>query len=189
MAKIEKLHESGCAGGTCSCPWRLDFRPQGMSGARKRVLFPTKKAAEAHLHTTAHKVSRCEYVAPEAIPTFGQVAQQWLADKAGSHPATLSCARTVLRHLGPLDPIRMDLITVATIEKLRDALRAEGLGHKTVGDIMTAIRAVFKVAMKHNSAITNPAALASRPRKPVEEVRDAREVETRALPPTHASPT
>jgi integrase len=154
-----------------------------MSGARKRVLFPTRKAAEAHLHTTAHKVSRREYRPPEQIPTFGAVAQQWLADKAGRHPATLSCCRTVLRHLKPLDALRLDRVDVAEIEKLRDALGAKGLGHKTVGDIMTAIRAIFKVAMKHNYTVTNPAALAARPRKPVVEVKDAGEVETGALRP------
>ena len=83
MASIKRHHESGCAGGTCNCPWTLDYRPQGMAGARRRLLFPTKKAAERHQAETAVKVSRREYVPPAAIPAFAAVAQEWIADKAG----------------------------------------------------------------------------------------------------------
>jgi integrase len=151
-----------------------------MSGPRKRVLFDTRKAAELHLATTAVKVSRREYVAPASIPLFGVVAQEWLAEKAGRHPATLSCARTVLHHLEPLNPMRMDLITVATIEKLRDSLRSDtperkALGVKTTRDIMSAATSIFKTAMRRGCVTANPAQLAHRPRPPVVEVADASE--------------
>jgi hypothetical protein len=78
---IKHDHSPDCAGGACKCPWTLDFRPQGMAGARRRLLFPTKKAAEKHRAETAVKVSRREYVPPAAIPTFAEVAAEWMAEK------------------------------------------------------------------------------------------------------------
>lgn len=186
MASIKRHHESGCAGGTCNCPWTLDYRPQGMAGARRRLLFPTKKAAERHQAETVVKVSRREYVPPAAIPAFAAVAQEWIADKAGPlgtgrHPATLAGWRSMLRHLAPLDDLRLDRIDVAMIEKLRDDLGKRtkqtpgGLGSKRIRDIMTTCAAVFKLAMRRNYVTRNPAAEAQRPGKPVVEVKDAGE--------------
>ena len=157
-----------------------------MSGARKRVLFDTRKAAELHLATTAVRVSRREYQPPASIPTFGHVASQWLAEKAGSHPATLAGHRGTLAHLAPLDKLRLDRIDVATIERLRDDLLTRSsnrLGVKRVRDVMAVAAAVFKTAMRLGLVSTSPAALAARPKKPVVEVKDAGEVETGALRP------
>ena len=123
MATIKRFHRPDCPGGSCSCWWRLDFRPQGMAGPRKRVEFPTKRAAEKHLAEVAHKVSRHEYRPPASVPTFREAAAEWMAEKSDRHPATLSGWRTVLAHLKPLDALRMDTIRVAYfIERLRDDL-------------------------------------------------------------------
>jgi hypothetical protein len=184
MAQIKRFHSPEYTRtGTCACGWRLDFRPQGMSGARKRVLFPTRKAAEAHLHATAVKVSRREYVAPADIPLFGRVAADWLAEKADRHPATLAGDRGTLKHLAPLDALRLDRIDVATLERLSDTLLTRStnrLGPKRVRDILMTATAIFKMAMRRGYVTTNPAALATRPRKPVVEVRDSGDVETGA---------
>jgi integrase len=182
MASIKRTHIPTCAGnGTCQCPWLLDFRPQGMSGARKRVLFDTRKAAELHLATTAVKVSRREYVEPGKVPTFGTLAAQWMLEKADLHPSTLSGWRRHLVHLTPLNPMRLDQISIATIEGLRDALRAKGLGFKTVSYVMSTASGIFKTAIRRGCTTSNPAAIAKRPRKPVVEVKDAGEAETGAL--------
>ncbi len=52
MASINRLHQNGCNGQNCECAWRLDYRPQELAGPRKRIEFPTKKAAEKHLAAT-----------------------------------------------------------------------------------------------------------------------------------------
>jgi hypothetical protein len=49
MAKISRHHIDGCNGANCTCPYRLDYRPLGLSGPRRRIEFPTKKAAEKYL--------------------------------------------------------------------------------------------------------------------------------------------
>jgi hypothetical protein len=68
MAKISRHHVEGCDGDNCSCPWRLDYRPQGLAGPRKRLEFPTKKTAERFLTETRHKVSRNELPVPTQCP-------------------------------------------------------------------------------------------------------------------------
>jgi integrase len=178
---IKRFHRPQCEGGTCQCPWRLDFRPLGMSGPHQRFQFPTRKAAEHFEAENRIKAKRGEYRAPEKIPTFAAAAQSWLADKANMHPATLSGWRSILKHLKPLDPLRLDQITVARIEQLRDEL-LKHLGAKRVRDCLTIASAIFKAAQRRSFVSNNPAALAQRPRTPVREVTDAKE-ETGVLRP------
>jgi hypothetical protein len=60
MALIKRYHKPACIGGDCDCTWRLDYRPQGLAGPRKRIEFPTNRAAEKHLAAKATKVARDE---------------------------------------------------------------------------------------------------------------------------------
>jgi integrase len=183
VAKISRFHQAGCAGEGCECPWRLDYRPLGMRGARKRLEFPTKKAAEGHLAETSHRVTRGEYVPPERIPTFYAVAEEFLRDRTGRHPATLAYFGVHLRHLASLDTLRLDRINVATIERLRDALTTSGLSAKTVIKILTTCAAVFKLAVRRGYTTANPAAIAEKPRPPVLEVaRDDNREESDSAP-------
>ena len=94
---IKKHHRPNCSGGSCACPWRLDFRPAGVNGPHQRFQFRTRKAAEAYRDENQVKARRGEYRAPADIPSFAKVAEQWLREKGGLHPATLLEARTVLR--------------------------------------------------------------------------------------------
>src|SRR5271154_4519450 len=87
MASIKKFHDSGCIGGVCECPWRLDYRPLGTRGPRKRLYFPTKKAAEKHLSETRVKVDRGEYIERIQVPTFAATAAQWLQSKMDRRPS------------------------------------------------------------------------------------------------------
>ncbi len=166
---IKRHHVRGCAAADCKCPWRLDYRPEGVSGPRRRAQFPTKKAAEQFLATTIHKVSRGEYVAPERIPTFKQAAAAWFQDKRDLHPASIEHYKVQLAHLRPLDERRLDQIDVKTIEDHRDTLIASRLSPFSVRKVMSTLAAVFKDAQRHNSALHNPAALAKRPRDPRQE--------------------
>jgi integrase len=169
MARINRRHVEGCPGEACSCPWRLDYRPLGLAGPRKRIEFPTKKAAEKYLSATTHKVTRGEYIPPERVPPFASVASEWLTSKGDRHPSTVQAWRVHLRHLSPLDTVRLDRIEVAAVERLRDRLRRQ-LSARTVSAIMTTAAAVFKFAMRRGYVTTNPAALAERPRRAVMEL-------------------
>jgi hypothetical protein len=137
-----------------------------MAGPRKRVEFPTKKAAEKHLAATAVKVSRGEYIEPAKIPTFATVAAEWLREKADRHPATVQGWRVHLKHPAKLDNLRLDRIDVEKIERIRDDLRAT-LSPKTISAVLTTAAAVFKLALRRGYATLNPAAIAERPRRTV----------------------
>ncbi len=169
MASIKRIHKAECTGGECDCPWRLDYRPQGLSAPRQRIEFPTKKAAEKHRASTAVKVSRGEYIEPAKIPTFEQVSKEWLHEKSDRHPATVQGWRVHIRHLAKLNPMRLDRIDVAVIEGVRDELRAR-LNPKTISAILTTCAAVFKLAIRRGYTISNPAAIAERPRRGVAEL-------------------
>jgi integrase len=169
MASIKRYHQAACIGGDCDCPWRLDYRPQGLAGPRKRIEFPTKKAAEKHLAATATKVARGEYIPPEKIPTFAKAGEEWLRDKADRHPATVQGWRVHLKHLVKLDNVRLDRIDVAAVERVRDELRAN-LGARTISAVLTTCAAVFKLAQRRGWAANNPAAIAERPRRAVAEL-------------------
>jgi integrase len=163
-------------GGGCDCPWRLDYRPQGLAGPRKRIEFPTKKAAEKHLVATATQVARGEYISPEKIPTFAKAGKEWLRDSADRYPATVQGWRVHLKHLAKFDNVRLDRVDVAAVERVRDELRAN-LGAKTISAVLTTCAAVFKLAQRRGWAANNPAAIAERPRRAVAELTVADETD------------
>src|ERR1700687_2537543 len=122
MASIKKLHGPECSGGICGCPYRLDYRPLGTRGPRKRLDFATKKAAEKHLSETVVKVDRGEYLELKKLPTFAQAAELWFDDKSDRRPSCVADIRSRLdKHILPLiGSFRLDKINVANVEKLRD---------------------------------------------------------------------
>ena len=81
MASIKRHHQDDCRGPNCECQWRLDYRPAGTSGPRRRLFFPTKKAAEKHLAETSTKASRGEYLDQAKIPLFKDAAELWFRSK------------------------------------------------------------------------------------------------------------
>jgi hypothetical protein len=158
MASIKRFHGPNCSGDGCGCPWRLDFRPQGMKGPRKRLEFPTKKAAERFLSETSQKVTRGEYVDPRACPTFAQAAEAWFSSKAGLRPSHVSDLRSRLdKHLIPrIGTERLDRITVKAIKELRDDLQADGYASRTINTIIRIVGAVFEDAISNGECATNP---------------------------------
>ena len=171
MASIKRNHQTDCTGGDCKCPWRLDYRPQGTAAARRRIEFPTKKAAEKFLADTVVRVARGEYVDPAKIPTFKTVSEEWLRGKSSRHPASVQGWGVHIRHLTKLGDLRLDKITVAKIESVRDELSAL-LSPQTIAKVMTTCAAVFKLAIRHGYTSSNPAAIAERPRREVAELGD-----------------
>jgi hypothetical protein len=155
---IKRYHAANCSSAACECPWRLDYRPDGIAGPRKRIEFPTKKAAERHLTETRHKVSRGEYIAPAKVPTFKTAAELWVASKADRRPAHVADLRSRLdKHILPrLGASRLDQINVGAIEKLRDDLKSGGYAPRTINAIIRIVGAVFKSAIRRDEIVRNP---------------------------------
>jgi len=158
MASIQRFHQGGCKGEDCDCAWRLDYRPLGTRGARRRLYFKTKKAAEKHLAETSAKASRGEYLDHSKVPTFQEAAELWFASKTDRRPSHVADLRSRLdKHILPrVGSIRLDRITVGAIEKLRDGLRAEGYAPRTINTIIRIAGAVFRAAIRRGDATNNP---------------------------------
>jgi integrase len=158
MASIKRHHQDGCNGQTCDCPWRLDYRPIGTYGSRRRLFFPTKKAAEKHLAETSAKASRGEYLDRARIPTFKDAAELWFRSKSDRRASHIADLRGRLnKHLLPrFGADRLDRITVAAVEKLRDDMRADGYAPRTINTIIRIVGAVFRAAIRRGDAISNP---------------------------------
>ena len=177
MARIKKFHLAGCPRGACECLWCLDFRPLGLYGPRQRLRFKTKKAAEQFLAENQTKVARGEYVEPAKIPTFAAAAEVWLAAKADRRPAHVADLRSRLnQHLLPrFGSERLDRISVAAVERLRDQLRQAKYAPRTINSTLRIVAAVFRAAIRRGEALRNPvdrierAFMAARELKPGEE--------------------
>ncbi len=158
MSSIKRFHEQGCVGGTCGCPYRLDYRPLGTRGPRKRLFFPTKKAAEKHLSETAVKVTRGEYLDRSQVPTFATMAEEWIKSKRDRRPSYTEglhsrLKKYLLPHFGSL---HLDQVTVTHIEKLRDTLREQGRSPVTINGIIRMIGGVYKMAIRRSLCTVNP---------------------------------
>ena len=158
MASIKRHHQDGCKGQNCECPWRLDYRPIGTYGSRRRLIFPTKKAAEKHLAETSAKASRGEYLDHAKIPTFKDAGELWFKSKTDRRASHIADLRGRLdKHILPrIGALRLDRITVGTIEKMRDDLRASGYAPRTINTIIRIVGAVFRAAIRRGEAISNP---------------------------------
>ena len=158
MASIKRFHEENCSGESCGCPWRLDYRPMGMRGPRRRIEFPTKKAAERFLAETSHKVARGEYVAPSQVPDFKDAAEEWVRSKLDRRPSYAADLRSrVDKYLLPaFGMLRLDQISVAAIERLRDEMRRAGRATRTIKGVMQILDSIFKMAIRHGTCGANP---------------------------------
>jgi integrase len=157
MAKIEKFHVSSCSGDSCECLWELDYRPLGLRGPRRRVRFRTRKHAERFLAETTQRVVRGEYIEPGKVPTFAEAAERWFAPKADRRPGYVADMRSRLdKHILPrFGHERLDRITVAAIEKLRDDLRKD-YAPATVRQIVQIMGGTFRAAIRRGECSMNP---------------------------------
>jgi integrase len=158
MASIKRFHRKGCSGQNCDCTWRLDYRPLGTFGPRRRLFFDTKKSAEKHLAETSAKALRGEYIDCAKVPTFKAAADLWFGskiDRRASHVADLR-ARLDKHILPRVGAIRLDRITVGSVEKMRDDLRANGYAPRTINTIIRIVGAVFHAAIRRGEVVSNP---------------------------------
>ena len=176
MASIKRFHEQACSGGTCGCPYRLDYRPLGTRGPRKRLFFPTKKAAEKHLSETVVKVDRGEYLELKKLPTFAQAAEFWYEGKTDRRPSCVADIRSRLdKHIIPqIGALRLDKISVGTVEKLRDGLRKQDYAPRTINTIIRIVGAVFRAAIRRGEVTVNPVDRIERAFMAVRELRAAK---------------
>lgn len=124
------------------------------AGKRRQLTstHPTLTAARAWVARTRTEVTTGTFIAPERV-TFDQLADEWLASKAGIRPVTRRGYEDVLKaardHLGPK---RVQSITRADVDALLAALAVEGrrgrpLSRRSLSYTLTTVKAVFRFAV------------------------------------------
>ena len=173
MASIKKFHVASCSGKECDCLWVLDYRPVGVVGPRRRMRFKTRKEAERFQTDTLHKASRGEYLEPTKLPMFGDIAEEWFKSKLDRRPSHLFDLRTRLdkQILPVFGKEKLDRITVAAVEKLRDKLRDAKYAHRTINRILWIIGSVFRLAIKRGQYSKNPVDSVERAVQPARELK------------------
>jgi integrase len=131
---------------------------------RHRESFDTKKLAEAALTKAKGDRDEGNYIAPKSVPKFKEVAQAWLAGKAGLKPSTLDAWRVHIEiHLLPLHDLRVNQITIGRVRNLRDDL-LKRLAAQTTNKVLTTAAAILNLAVLDNYCIRNQAKLVERSR-------------------------
>jgi integrase len=128
---------------------------------------------------------------PSTKRTFGQVAEEWLAEMqrlmtAGElRPATVAGYQNTLRlHTRPLDRMRVSAITCQTLNAWHAGRQRDGAAASTISRDFVAVRLVLRFALRHGYASQDPADLLTRrerPRPGERRVRFLNDAEIRAL--------
>ncbi len=141
--------------------WVVDFRDRG--GKRHWKTYDTKKQAEDVLADTRRDLRDGVYCDPATLPTFEQVARDWLAVKR-DHPASSFrfWETQVERHFVPaFGALRIDQVSVRDVERFRNAKRDGTDGHKqlqraTINQLLQTLTAILEYAVVHRYLNANP---------------------------------
>jgi integrase len=92
------------------------------------------------------------------VPTFVALAEDWYQSKTDRRPSHLSDLRARLdKHILPLlGAYKLDRITVAAVESLRNSLREQGYAPRTINAILRIVSAVFRLGIKRGQCTKNP---------------------------------
>jgi integrase len=138
-----------------------DFRDN--QGKRHWSTYRTKKEADDALADVRRDLREGAYRDPATLPTFEQVARDWLAVKR-DHPASsfMFWQTQVERHFVPaFGHLRIDQVMVRDIERFRNAKRDGSNGHQqlaraTVNQVLQTLTAILEYAVAHKYLAGNP---------------------------------
>ena len=107
------------------------------------------------------------------MPTFEEIAEEWFKSKLDRRPSHTSNLRARLdkQILPEFGKQKLDRITVAAVEKLRDKLREEKYAHRTINRILWIVGSVFRLAIKRGQYSKNPVDSVERAVQPARELK------------------
>lgn len=150
--------------------WVVDFRDH--DGRRRWESYKTREQADDALKRRIGELKSGTYTPPTAVPTFRELAADWLETKRGKHPATFAGYQTEVElHLVPaLGELKVTELRTAHLEHFRDDRRKAGLAPVTVNKLLTRAGAILKLAQRRDLIAANPAKVAERVEGEVKEV-------------------
>jgi integrase len=156
MAKVAKRRDR----------YVLDFYDhQGKRRWQTMKKGTTLKAAKDKLREIEDAVDRRSYMPPKAVPEFKTIAKDWLdLKRADVRASTLQSYAGHMKHLATLEPIRVDRITVKTIEGWIAESREAGMSLATLRKVLKTLGAVLRYAVRHRHIVENPLSSIERPK-------------------------
>lgn len=147
--------------------WVIDFYDQ--FGKRRWETLPkdaTKKKAKERLRVIEEQVSRRTYLPGKKIPLFSEVSKEWLGFKKPKIRMNTwtEYQRQVRIHFSELDNLRIDRITIATVEKYITARQNQEMNISTLRRILVVLNQIMNYAVRHGYIGHNPVREAERPR-------------------------
>ncbi len=148
--------------------WAVDFYDQ--HGKRRLKMLPkgaTKKQATVLLREIEEQVGKRTFMPTEQIPTFSNVAKDWIEYKKMSLRATTwECYEGHVRnHFDDLDELKINRITIATMEKFIRARQDRGMHINTLRKILVSLNQILAYAVRHRYIDYNPLRDTERPRE------------------------
>jgi integrase len=149
--------------------WRADFIDK--EGIRHRKRFKTKGQADDYLTEIGSQLKEDTYVAPGKIPTFGQLADEWITGRielsrtpgAGYRPSSLAQWQSHVEHMkfsfGAREATEIDVVVIGqAIGKWRLPKDKGGreLSARTVAKVLTTMSRIFRygIANRKRTGVT-----------------------------------
>ena len=147
------------------------YDPQGK---RRWLTMPkdsTLKQAKDKLREIEDGLAKGVLLPVKQAPTFKDVAESWLGyKKANVRGSTLTMYQShISNHFEAVNAIRINRITVATVERFISGLREKGVSLALTRKILITFGQVFKYAIRHRYVDHNPVSESERPRDRGEE--------------------
>jgi integrase len=135
--------------------WIADFRDA--QGNRYRPQFDTRHEANAAYTHNKEKIRKGEFLAPAKVPSFAEVALEWLASRADRRPGVYDNYSNHIQGfwIPQLGDLRLGRVDVSTIEKLRDDMRGK-FAISTVRNRMNTLSQVLKYSLRKKYLVVNP---------------------------------
>jgi site-specific recombinase XerD len=126
----------------------------------------TKKKAMEKLREIEDQLRRGIYLPDKKIPNFKQVAKDWIEyKKPNLRHSTWSVYEGHTRnHFDDFNPIKINRITTAKVEKWISARHNEGMNLATMKKILITMGQIMAYAVRHGYIDYNPVREAERPR-------------------------
>jgi integrase len=139
-------------------------------GKRRWKTLPngtTKAKAKEALREIEDLLAKGIYLPSEKIPTFEQVAQNWLAyKKANVRETTWEMYQGHLRHhFDDINSIKVNRITTAKVEKFINDRHLKSMNITSLRKIIITFNQVMNYAVRHKYIEFNPVRDAERPKK------------------------
>jgi integrase len=127
----------------------------------------TKKEADEELDNYKDQVRKGIYVSDKKVPLFSEVAREWIEFKKPNLRETTweVYEGHVRNHFEDLNGLKVNRITLATVEQFITARQVEGMNIGTLRKILVSLGQILSFAVRRNYHYYNPLREAERPRR------------------------